>query len=174
MKELRSCRAQVTPPVAPPLSVSLSVVGRFARVCQCVCEGGEAAFGPSRSVLPLCCLPLSASPLPPPLSQRVCDSLTLSAPLSIALLLPFSLGVPYPQPLTPHHCHEPPRQNEESGSAEPLAVSLGLCTLFPSPRLRLAGLPGGEGVHSASPEGRESASLDRNLGNQKLLRNDGP
>lgn len=137
----------------PPPGVCCSCVC----VCQCVCEGGGGIFGPLRFFF-------SVS-LP---SQSVCDSLALSAPLSI-LPLPFFLGVPYPQPLPPPF-HEPQRQNEESGLAKSLGVNFGL---FLSPALGPPGPTDWEGVPSASLEGPESAP-DRNLGNRKLLRNDGP
>lgn len=59
--------------------------------------------------------------------QSVCDSLSIRP-------LPFSLGVPYPQPLPPSSFSflEPQRQNEESGLAKFLGVSFALC---PSPAL---------------------------------------
>lgn len=76
--------------------------------------------------------------LPLALSQRVYGS-PLSTALSIAVRLPFFLRLPYPQPLPSPLLNvgsEPWRQNEESGSAELLKVSLGH-----------PGLP----AHSASP-----------------------
>lgn len=88
-------------------------------------------------------------PFPLALSRRVCGC-PLSTALSIAVRLPFFLRLPYPQPLPSPLLNigsEPWRQNEESGSAELLKVSLGLCSLFPSPSAGHPGLP----AYSASP-----------------------
>lgn len=67
------------------------------------------------------CLPLFSLHL----FLRGCVTPSLSAPLSIALPLPFSLGVPYPQLLTPNHCHEPPDRMRSLAQQSPWRSVLG-------------------------------------------------
>ena len=183
VKELRGCQAQVTPSVPFPLSECMCVclwvavyvlspgVSCSSSLCVCPCVWGEVT---SLSSVSLSCH-LSASvslSLPPALSWKVCGS-HLSTAVSIAVHLPFSLGLPYPHPLPSPLLNvgsEPWRQNEESGSAELLEVSLGLCSLLPSPSSGHPGLP----VHSASLEGPEPVPQHGILGNPKLLRALGP
>ena len=141
VKELRGCQAQVTPSVPFPLSVCARVcmcvlvgccvclippgVSCSSSLCVCVCpcvsvctEEGDL---PLVSVSLSCHLSASVSlSLPQALSRRVCGS-HLSAAISIAVRLPFSLRLPYPQPLASPLLNvgsEPWRQNEEFGSAE--------------------------------------------------------
>ena len=90
-------------------------------VCPCVSVCTEEGDLPLVSVSLSCHLSASVSlSLPQALSRRVCGS-HLSAAISIAVRLPFSLRLPYPQPLASPLLNvgsEPWRQNEEFGSAE--------------------------------------------------------
>lgn len=140
-------------------------------LCPCPCVWGKVISLSSVSLSYHLSAPIFLS-LPPTLSWKVCGS-HLSAAVSIAVCLPFSLGLPYPQPLPTSLLNvgsEPWIQNEESGSAELLEVSLGLCSLLPSPSAGRPGLP----VHSASLEGPEPMPHHGILGNPKLLRAVGP